>query len=149
MQIVPTTTSLNTEGLAKLFFREWYCENGLPLEIVSDCDKLFLSRFWRTLHRLTGIKLKMSSSYHPQTDGASERTNKTVIQCIRFAVERDQKGWANALPKVRFNIMNTTNASTGYTPFQLHFGKSPRILPPLMPSDNEADEEPTACELIE
>jgi transposase InsO family protein len=104
MQIVPTTTSLNAEGLAKLFFREWYCENGLPLEIVSDCDKLFLSRFWRTLHRLTGIKLKMSSSYHPQTDGASERTNKTVIQCIRFAVERDQKGWANALPKVRFSV---------------------------------------------
>jgi hypothetical protein len=55
MQIVPTTTSLNTEGLAKLFFREWYCENGLPLEIVSDRDKLFLSRFWRTLHRLSRL----------------------------------------------------------------------------------------------
>jgi hypothetical protein len=149
MRIVPTTTSLNAEGLAELFFREWYCENGLPLEIVSDCDKLFLSRFWRTLHRLTGIKLKMLSSYHPQTDGASERTNKTIIQCIQFAVERDQKGWANALPKVWFDIMNTTNASTGYTPFQLCFGKLPRILPPLMPSDNEADEEPTARELIE
>jgi hypothetical protein len=149
IQIVPTTTSLNAEGLAELFFREWYCENGLLLEIVSDHDKLFLSQFWRMLHKLTGIKLKMSSSYHPQTDSASKRTNKTVIQCIQFAVERDQKGWANTLPKVRFNIMSTTNASTGYTPFQLRFGRLPRILPPLMPSDDKANEEPAARELIE
>ena len=74
----------------------------------------------------------MSSSYHPETDGASERSNKTVIQCVRFAIERDQGGWAQALPKVRFDIMNTLNVSTGYSPFQLRFGKSPRILPPIV-----------------
>ncbi len=84
----------------------------------------------RTLHQLTGIKLKMSTAYHPQTDGSSERTNKTIIQCIQFAVERDQRGWVEALPKVRFDIMNTRNASTGFSPFHLRFGKSPRLLPP-------------------
>jgi hypothetical protein len=140
IRIIPTTCSLTAQGLADIFFREWYCENGLPLEIVSDRDKLFVSNFWKALHELTGIKLKMSTSYHPETDGASERTNKTVIQCIRFAVERDQQGWAQALPKVRFDIMNTINKSTGYTPFQLRFGKSPRIIPPLSstPSDDPA-----------
>jgi transposase InsO family protein len=149
VRIVPTSTTLTAEGLAELFFKEWYCENGLPLEIVSDRDKLFLSRFWRTLHKLTGVKLKMSTAYHPQTDGASERTNKTVIQCIRFAVERDQRGWAATLPKVRFDIMNTINASTGYSPFQMRFGKSPRLLPPLIPNNETAEDEPNARALIE
>ena len=132
IRIIPTTCSLTAQELAEIFFREWYCENGLPLEIVSDRDKLFVSHFWKALHELTGVKLKMSSSYHPETDGASEQSNKTVIQCIRFAVERDQRGWAKTLPKVRFDIMNTVNVSTGYSPFQLRFGKSPCILPPIL-----------------
>ena len=140
IRIIPTTCTLTAQNLAKIFFDEWYCENGLPLEIISDRDKLFVSHFWKALHELTGVKLKMSSSYHPETDGASERTNKTVIQCIRFAVERDQKGWARMLPKVRFDIMNTINKSTGYTPFQLRFGKSPRILPPI--TKTSADQSP-------
>ena len=145
--IIPTTTTLTAEEMAHLFFTHWYCENGLPLEIVSDRDKLFLSRFWKELHKLTGIKLKMSTAYHPETDGASERTNKMVIQCIRFAVERDQKGWVQALPTVRFNLMNTINASTGFTPFQLRFGRPARILPPIVPPDEDRTE-PTASELI-
>lgn len=88
IRIIPTTTNLTAEKLAQLFFKEWYCENSLPLEIISDRDKLFVSHFWKALlHTLTGISLKMSSAYHPETDGSSEQTNKTVIQCIRYAVE--------------------------------------------------------------
>jgi hypothetical protein len=90
----------------------------------------------------------MSSAYHPETDGTSERTNKTVIQCIRYAVERDQKGWVRALPKVRFNIMNMINVSTGFTPFQLRFGKSPHILPPLILLDEDVDRDQSACDII-
>ena len=134
IQIIPTVSTLTADKLAELFFEKWYCENGLPLDIVSDRDKLSMSQFWKTLHTLTGVKLKMSTSYHPETDGSSERTNKTVIQCIRFAVERDQLSWVKALPKIRFDIMNSVNRSTGFTPFQLRFGRSPRILPPLFPS---------------
>jgi hypothetical protein len=93
IQIVPTTTNLTSEKLADLFFDRWYCENGLPLEIISDRDKLFVSKFWTHLHKLTGVKIKMSTAYHPESDGASERSNKTVIQSIRFHVERRQKGW--------------------------------------------------------
>ena len=148
IRLIPTTTTLTAEHFAELFFQHWYCENGLPLEIISDRDKLFLSRFWKELHKLTGIKLKMSTAYHPESDGASERTNKTVIQAIRFAVERDQKGWVKALPNIRFNLMNTTNASTGFTPFQLRFGKSARILPPLIPPDQNDTQEKSPHDLI-
>ena len=90
-----------------------------------------MSKFWKALHRLTGVKLKMSTSYHPETDGASERTNKTVNQILRFHVDRNQSGWVRSLPRVRFAIMNTINRSTGYSPFQLRMGRSPRVLPPL------------------
>lgn len=131
VRLVPCRDTITAEHFATLFFDHWYCENGLPTEIVSDRDKLFLSSFWRALHKLTGIKLKMSSAYHPETDGASERTNKTVNQCLRYYVGRNQKGWVRALPRVRFHIMNTVNASTGFSPFQLHLGRSPRMLPPI------------------
>jgi hypothetical protein len=114
-----------------LFFVHWFCENGLLLEIVSDRDKLFVSHFWRGLHKLTGVKLKMSSAYHLETDGSSERSNKTIVQALRYHVERNQKGWARALPAIRFHIMNTVNSSTGYTPFHLRMGRSPRLIPPL------------------
>jgi hypothetical protein len=89
-QLTPTRTNITPENFALLFFDTWYCENGLPLEIISDRDKLFVSKFWNALHKLTGVKLKMSTAFHPQTDGTSEHTNKTVNQCIRYHVARNQ-----------------------------------------------------------
>ena len=58
--LVPTITTLTTEDMAQLFFDNWYCKNGLPHNIVSDHNKL------------TGVKLKLLSSYHPETDGISK-----------------------------------------------------------------------------
>ena len=104
--ISPSVSMLTAEQLAELFFDKWYCKNGLPLEILSDRDKLSMSQFWTALHKLTGVKLKMLTSYHLEMDGSSEQTNKTVIQCIHYAVERDQVGWVKALLKIRFDIMN-------------------------------------------
>lgn len=92
IQLVPCSMKTNAEQLAVLFFDKWYCENGLPLEIISDRDKLFMSCFWKHLMILTGIKHRASSAYHPQMDEASERTNKTVNQLIRFHVECNQTG---------------------------------------------------------
>ena len=99
-----------------------------------------MSQFWCVLHKLTGTKLKLSTAYHLQTNGASEHTNKTVNQCIHFHVEWNQKGWVWALPHIQFNIMSTINKSTGFCSFQLKMGQMPQILPPLItinkPSNN-------------
>ena len=133
VRIEPIRMDITAEEFARVFFDKWYCENGLPLEIISDRDRLFMSQFWSALHNLAGVKIKMSSAYHPETDGASERTNKTVNQLLRFYVDREQKDWVKRLPRVRFCIMNTVNASTGYSPFQLRQGFSPRVIPPLVP----------------
>ena len=150
IRIIPTSTDLTAESLALLFFDHWYCENGLPLEIISDRDKLFISRFWKHFSLLSGIKHKCSPSFHPQIDGQSERTNRTAIQAIHFHIEQNQSGWKRALPRIHFNIMSTLNQSTGYSPFQLRFGKSPRILPPLIKSPKSATtEQQSAQKLIE
>jgi hypothetical protein len=121
----PTRTDISAEGLVAVFFKHWYCENGLPLDIISDRDKLFVSKFWKALHCLTGVKLKMSMAYHLQTDGSSERSNKTVNQCLHYHVQWNQKGWVAALPLIRFQIMNSVNGSTGYSGFELLMGRSP------------------------
>ncbi|KAJ2935618.1 hypothetical protein H1R20_g1477, partial [Candolleomyces eurysporus] len=94
VRFIPCHSTATASDVAELFFTHWYCENGLPLDIVSDRDKLFVSSFWSALNKLTGVSLKLSSSFHPQTDGSSERTNKTLIQALRFHVGRRQKGWA-------------------------------------------------------
>lgn len=130
IKLIPCKTTTSAEEFAKLFLDHWVSDNGCPSEIVSDRDRRFLSKFWTTFLRSLNIKQLASTAYHPQSDGASERTNKTVIQALRFFVDRNQKGWVDALPRVRFNIMNTINASTKLSGFQLKSGFSPRVLPP-------------------
>ena len=138
VRIVPTRTDISAEDFAQVFFDNWYCENGLPRDIILDRDKLFISQFWKGLTRIAGVKLGLSTAFHPEMDGASERTNKMVNQCLRYHVARNQKGWVRALPQVRFAIMNTVNKSTGFSPFQLHIGRSPRLIPPITPTTRAA-----------
>jgi len=72
VHIIPTHLDITAEDLTMIFFNYWYCENGLPKDIGSDRDKLFVSKFWHALHKLTGIKLQMSLAYHPETNGSSK-----------------------------------------------------------------------------
>jgi len=81
--------------------------------------------------KLVGVKYKMSTAYYPQTDGALEQINKTIIQSLWFYIDCNQLGWSHALPKVCFNIMNMINSSTGYAPFVLKSGHHPQFIPPI------------------
>ncbi|TFY58726.1 hypothetical protein EVJ58_g6233 [Rhodofomes roseus] len=147
LQLILTTMDVNEEQFVSQYFDAWYCNNGLSKVVTSNRDKIFTSKFWQTLQRLAGVKWKMSMSFHPQTDGASERSNKTVIQALRYHVGPNQKGWVRALPRVRFAIMNTVNVSTGFSPFQLLQGHLPRVIPPLLDDDIRAacDDASVAC----
>ena len=122
IQVAACKSDMNAEDFVYVFFNKWDCENRCPLEIISNRDKLFISKFWRVLMKLTGIDHKLSTLYHPQTNGLSERMNKTVIQCLQFHIECNQKGWVKALLKVWFDIMNTINASTSFLSFMLKTG---------------------------
>ena len=132
--LILTRTDAMAEDVTLLVFDNWYCENGLPSDFVSDWDKLFISCFWKALTRLTGVHLKMSSAYHPQTNGTSEHTNKMVNQAICFHVNQNQKGWVRALPCICFCMLNMVNSLTGYLGFQLCLGQSPHVIPPIVPT---------------
>lgn len=133
IHIIPIKSTITVPKVATVLFNEWYCENGLMLNLISDHDALFTSEVWQELHKLTGVRLQMSTAYHLETDGSSKCTNKTITQAIWYHVDINQKGWVKTLPCVRFAIMNMVNASTGFTPFQLKTGQSPRLIPPLAP----------------
>jgi hypothetical protein len=139
IRILPSHNDLMAKKFAVIFFDHWYCENGLPADIVSDRNKLFMSKFWKALTKLTGIKLRMSSLYHPETDGASECSNKTINQAPHFHVERNHRGWVHTLPCIRFDMLNMVNTSTGFMGFQLKTRHSPRVIPPLVPLVNMED----------
>lgn len=91
-------------NFAELVFMEVYKHHGLPKAIVSDCDSLFTSTFWTHLHTLIGTTLKMSSAYHPQTNGKTERSNRTVTQMLSQSISPTQMDWVSKLPGIKFAI---------------------------------------------
>ena len=114
--------------LAELMFKNIYKIHRLPKNIISNCDILFTSVFWSWLHQLIGSKLCMSSAYHLQTDGATERANWTVTQMIRQCIHPNQKDWVTKLLVIKFAINLARSASTGYAPFFLNFRRMPRSM---------------------
>jgi hypothetical protein len=79
--------------VAKTFIKNDYWLHGLPMSIISDHDKIFTSQLWQELFRLTGVTLKMSSAYHPQTDGQTERVNQCMETFLRCFVSACPMKW--------------------------------------------------------
>src|SRR5947209_2006041 len=114
-----------TPEIAKLFFKMIFVNHGLPAMIISDRDAKFTSRFWKALFSLTGTKLAMSTAYHPQTDGQTERLNRTLEEMLRAYVGYKQDNWDDYLPMAEFAYNNAKQTSTGLTPFELDCGQTP------------------------
>ena len=127
--IVPMRSTATARDMAQLVYESWYRLFGLPHSIVSDRDKLFTSHFWKELHRLLDIRIKMSTTAHPEKDGSSERSNKTAIEALRNYVNRRQTDWMDHLIHVETAMNNSVNATTKMTPTQLLFGTSIRLFP--------------------
>jgi hypothetical protein len=120
---------------AQVVFDHWYSLFGIPSTIVSDRDTIFTSKFWGCLHDLLGTELKMSTSFHPETDGTSERSNKTIIESLRHFVDSSHANWPELLPKVVASINMSKSLATGFSPFELVFGSDPKPL--LLPTRQE------------
>ncbi|GAA5908929.1 hypothetical protein JCM5296_006825, partial [Sporobolomyces johnsonii] len=128
-RLLPCRSKDGAKEIAERVFRGWYCLFGLPERLVSDRDKLFTSKFWRALHARVGLHLQMSTAFHPETDGRSERTNKTAIQVLRQYVTRQQKDWVSHLSTVEFSMNAAVNDSTGRSPFEIVLGFTPSLFP--------------------
>ena len=117
VHLVPTKQTYGAAELAEVVFEHVYKLHGLPERIISDPDTLFTSIFWRRLHELLGTELRLSSAYHPQTDGATERANCTMTQMLRQCVRPDQKDWVQKLPAIELAMNMARSESTGFSPF--------------------------------
>ncbi|GAA5881417.1 hypothetical protein JCM8547_003220 [Rhodosporidiobolus lusitaniae] len=129
VRLIPCSTKDDARTIASLFFEHWVRLFGQPEHLVSDQDRLFTSRFWKALQRCMGTKLQMSTAFHPETDGRSERTNKKTVQVLRGLVSRRQTDWAAHLSLTEYSINAAVNVSTGKAPFELVLGFVPRVTP--------------------
>jgi transposase InsO family protein len=123
---IPSKNTDTASWTAKRFFDSVVRLHGLPVSIVSDRDAKFTSLFWSTLLERYGTKLRLSSAYHPQTDGQSERMVRTLKEMLRSAVNHKQDDWTEHLAALEFAYNNTVHPSTNMTPFELDLGYHPR-----------------------
>ena len=133
VHLVPIKTTTMASELAWLYIREIVRLHGLAESIVSDRDSKFTSKFWRETHKLLGTKLLMSTSFHPQTDGASERAIRSVAQILRATVRPDQQDWSEKIPMVEFALNSAISNSSGFAPFELNYGYTPSVNPGFVP----------------
>ena len=137
VHLIPSRTNYTAKDIVEMMFHEVYQLHGLPRAIISDQDVLFTSLFWTHLNKLIGIHQKMSSAYHPETDGSTERANRTIGQMLRACIGPNQKDWVTRLPAIEFAINTARSESTGYAPFFLNTGRMPRAMIWDSPGRNE------------
>ena len=117
----------NAPTLAKLYLKHVFSKHGAPSDIVSDRGKLFVSKFWSSLCALLGIKSNLSTAYHPETDGQTERINQILEQYIRLYTNYQQDDWVSLLPLAEFAYNNAPHSATQVSPFFANKGYHPRL----------------------
>jgi transposase InsO family protein len=113
---------MDAETLARKFIKIFYAHHGLPAAIVSDRGTQFVSEFWERICKLLKIKRRLSTAYHPETDGSTEKMNATLETYLRMFVDWAQDDWAFLAPAAMLAINNRDAASTGVSPFFLDHG---------------------------
>jgi len=109
-------------GVAKIFMQQVYRLHGLPSSIISDHDKIFLSTLWQELFKLADVQLKMSSAYHPQTDGQTERVNQCMETFLRCFVHAALVKWFEWLHLAEFWYNSSRHSALDRSPFEALYG---------------------------
>ena len=111
------------DKLARMYVREIVRLHGVPVTVVSDRDPRFTSRFWNSFQQAMGTKLSLSTAFHPQTDGQSERTIRTLEDMLRACVLDSGGHWDDHLPLIEFAYNNSYQASIGMAPYEALYGR--------------------------
>ena len=124
---LPTVATATAEQTAHVVFT-WLLREGIgvPTSIVSDRDPLFTSDFWTSHFRLLGVEHKMSTADHPQTDGQSERTIRTLVELLRTMISHSMDNWVDLLPSITFQYNTAIHNSIGMSPIEADTGSKPR-----------------------
>ena len=127
MYFIATTEKTSAKELVKLFQDHVWKLHGLPESIISDRGVQFAVGMIRELNNLLGIQTKLSTVYHPQTDGQMERINQELEQYLRVFIDHKQEQWLDWLRTVKFTYNNKIHAVTKISPFKANYGQDPRI----------------------
>lgn len=119
---IPMKHSFIAQVVAQVVLDNVVKLHGVPLSIVSDRDKVCISTFWKTLFTLLKTKLLMSSSYHPQMDGQTERVNQCLEMYLRCAVHDSPKQWKAWLSLAELWYNSSYHSSLGFSPFKALYG---------------------------
>jgi hypothetical protein len=122
---IPYKEASDATELAYTFLKIVIANHGLPEEIISDRDKLFTSKFWKSLMAQLGTNHKLSTAFHPQTDGQTERLNQTLEQYLRSYVNHQQDNWVQILPMAQFAYNSAMTETTKVSPFFANHGYQP------------------------
>ncbi|KAD3069391.1 hypothetical protein E3N88_37271 [Mikania micrantha] len=120
---LPIRESYSSEKMAETYVREVVSRHGVPVTIVSDRDTRFTSHFWRNFQEELGTKLLISTAYHPQTDGQSERTIQTLEDMLRACIIDFGGSWDDYLPLAEFSYNNSYHSSIGMPPYEMLYGR--------------------------
>ena len=123
---LPVKTTYTVEQYAELYVKEIVRLHGAPRSIVSDRDPTFTSKFWGSLQRAMGTRLKFSTAFHPQTDGQSERTIQILEDMMRACVLDFGGSWIRYLPLMEFAYNNSYQATIGMAPYEMLYGRKCR-----------------------
>jgi hypothetical protein len=125
--ILPFKETYTAENLGNILIDRLVRDHGMPESIISDRDKLFTSKYWQTMMAQLGVQQKMSTAYHPQTDGQTERTNQTLEQYLRHYVNHKQDNWVSLLPMAQLAINRAVHETTKLSPFFANYGKEANV----------------------
>ncbi|KAD5803342.1 hypothetical protein E3N88_14702 [Mikania micrantha] len=123
---LPIRETYKMEKLARLYIDETVVRHGVPLSIISDRDSRFTSRFWQSLQQSLETSVNLSTAYHPQTDGQSERTIQTLEDMLRTCILDFGGSWDTHLPLIEFSYNNSYHSSIGCAPFEALYGRKCR-----------------------
>jgi transposase InsO family protein len=131
---------IEADDVAWAFVREVYRLHGLPQSITSDRGTQFISELWGKVCKLLGVQRNLSTAFHPQTDGLTERANSDIEVVIRTYVNHAQDNWATLTPILELMLNTRTNSTTGVSPFFLQHGFENSPFPPNLPENlSESD----------
>jgi transposase InsO family protein len=122
---IPYKEASSAEDLAYQFLRHVVSHHGLPEEIISDRGATFASKFWQSLMAQMGTKHKLSTAYHPQSNGQTERLNQTLEQYLRAYVNYEQDNWVRLLPTAQIAYNSSIQESTQLSPMYANYGYEP------------------------
>jgi hypothetical protein len=124
---IPCRTEIDAAKTAQLFIDHVFRLHGTPDEIISDRGPQFASKFWKTFFEQLSTNIKLSTAFHPQTDGQSERTNQTLEQYLRCFIDYQQTNWHKLLTFAEFSYNNTEHSSLKCSPFFANYGYNPSL----------------------